>query len=116
MASIRLDRREYVTEYYSINWTEEDYKNLVEYLKTRTDQHNQTRYNVLKDLSFDDIVSIFDDEKEDICYSINFYTAIDFYTESVREYITDMMREDCWNSGSYDSECYDSDETVEVLQ
>ena len=109
MRTITLNRREYVTEYYSINWTEEDYKNLVEYLKTRTDQHNQTRYNVLKDLSFDDIVSIFDDEKEDICYSIS------LYTESVREYITDMMREDCWNSGSYDSECYDSDETVEVL-
>ena len=38
------------------------------------------------------------------------------YTEYIGDYIRDMLREDCWNMGCYDSECDDSEEDCEVIE
>ena len=52
---IRYCRTEYVREYYQVNWNERDYQSLLQWLSERKDNHHIARYNVLKDLSFDDI-------------------------------------------------------------
>ena len=41
-------------------------------------------------------------------------TVIDSYSESAYDYIRDMMREDAFNMGAMDFDCYDSDEEFET--
>lgn len=112
-------RIEYVKEYYEVTWTEKDYQDLINFLSTRTDTQNVTRYEILKDLSFDDICKIFNNEADDIKYELICQNGADHqwsYTEYIGDYIRDMLREDCWNMGCYDSECDDSEEDCEVIE
>lgn len=114
--TISFERVEYVREYYRIEWTEEDYKEFLNWLSRRNDSVGVTRYEVFKDLSFDDIVAIFNDEKDDICYELIYGTEHQYScTEYVGDFVRDTLREDCWNYGCIDSECEDSDERVEIL-
>lgn len=114
---INFQRVEYVREYYGVEWTEYDYKEFLDWLSRKDDKGSVVRYEVLKDLSFDDICAIFNDEKDDIPYELPCGSGEHAwtYTEYVGDFIRDMLREDCWNSGCYDSECDDSEERVEIL-
>lgn len=116
MKKIRFNRVEFVREYYTVEWTEEDYKSTLEWLSKRDDVNSVAAYGALKDLSFDDIVAILNDEKDDITFEIVNNAGTDrewTYTKYVGEYIRDMIREDCWNMGCYDSECYNSEEDLD---
>lgn len=111
-------RTEYVRDYYEFNCTEKDYNNFVDYLSKQTDEHNITRYNILKDLSFEDICMIFNNEKDDIQYELNYQDEPRKWShiEFISEYIRDMFREYCWSNGCYDSDCDDSYEEYEVIE
>lgn len=113
---IRYRRTGYVREYYQVNWTEADYKSLLQWLENKTEPHNVARYNVLKELSFDDIVAIFNDEKDDISYELPCSSRNHTwtYTEYVSDFIRGEIQEDAWNMGCYDSECYDSEDSIEI--
>ena len=113
---IKYFRTEYVREYYQVNWTEADYKNLLQWLENKTEPHNVARYNVLKKLSFDDIVAIFNDEKDDISYELTCGSGDHTwtYTEYVSDFIREQIQEDAWNMGCYDSQCFDSEDSIEI--
>ena len=66
MKKIRFNRVEFVREYYTVEWTEEDYRSTLEWLSKRDDAHSIAAYGALKDLSFDDIVAILNDENYQI--------------------------------------------------
>ena len=52
MAKTLIYRRtEFVRDYYELEWTEDDYQNLLNYLSKETDVNSKTRYEILKDLS-----------------------------------------------------------------
>ena len=116
MASIKFLRTGYVREYYELEWNEENYAELLKYLSEGEDGDNKIRYEALKDIPFDIIVAIFNDEAEDIRW--NFTRTIGdnswTYSESAYYYIRDMMREDAFNMGAMDFDCYDSDEEFET--
>ena len=72
-------RTEFVRDYYELEWTENDYQNLLDYLSKETDVNSKTRYEILKDLSFDDICKILNDEEDDIgIYGGSKYTNAPF--------------------------------------
>lgn len=116
MASIKFLRTEYVREYYELEWNEKNYAELLKYLSEREDGDSKIRYEALKDIPFDRIVAIFNDEADDIRW--NFTRTIGdnswTYSESAYDYIRDMMREDAFNMGAMDFDCYDSDEEFET--
>lgn len=117
MKKIRFNRVEFVREYYTVEWTEEDYKSTLEWLSKRDDAHSIAAYGALKDLSFDDIVAILNDEKDDIDFKVVHQVGTDrewSYCEYVGDFIRDMIREDCWNVGCYESECEDSEEDLTI--
>ena len=117
MKKIRFNRVEFVREYYTVEWTEEDYKSTLEWLSKRDDAHSIAAYGALKDLSFDDIVAILNDEKDDIDFEVVNQVGTNRewrYSEYVGDFIRDMIREDCWNVGCYESECEDSEEDLTI--
>lgn len=112
-------RTEFVREYYSVEWTEEDYQNFLNYMSERTDDHSVIRYGVLKNLSFDDICKILNNEQDDIRYELPYQTQTDHpFTsgEYIGDYLREMLREECWNNGYDDSECDDCYEEVEITK
>ena len=113
---IRYFRTEYVREDYQVSWNEKDYQNLIQWLSERKDNHNTTRYEVLKDLSFDDIAAIMNNEKDDIPYELICNSGENQWShkEYVGDYIREQMQEDAWNMGCYDSECYDAEDHFEI--
>ena len=118
MSRIIFKRVEFVREYYEISWTEEDYNSTLEWLSKRDDAHSIAAYGALKELSFNDIIDILEDRKDDIAFEVinNAGQENEWkYSEYVGEFIRDAIREDCWNAGCYDTECDDSDEEMEIV-
>ena len=113
-----MRRVEYVQDFYDVTWTEEDYIELLKYLRNHQNVQNITRYEVLKDISFQDVCDILLDRKEDIRWELIYGQQENQWScvEYLSEYIRDMVREDCFNMGCNDSECYDSEESLEVLE
>ena len=111
-------RTEFIRDYYETTWDEKDYQDFIDYLSKQTDVYDITRYKIFKDLSFEDICKIFNNEKDDIEYKLTYQCGTDqySYSEFVTEYIRDMLREDCWSMGSDDSECYDAEEECKVAE
>ena len=114
---IRYCRTEYVREDYETSWNEKDYQGLLQWLSERNDNHNITRYEVLKDLSFDDIAAIMNDEKDDILYELICGIGENQWScqEYVSEFIREQMQEEAWDRGCYDSECYEAEDSIEVI-
>lgn len=109
-------RVEYVRDYYEVAYGEKDYNDLVKRLSERNNPHDIVRYEVLKNLSFEDIVAIFNNEKEDIEYELTWNR--DEYqwklVEYVGYYIRTVMQEDALNIGCYNSECCETEEGIEI--
>lgn len=117
---ISFRRQELVWEEFGRDWTEKDYEEFKEWLGNRTeDPHYATRYNAMKELSFDDICDILAGKRQDISYSLECGTE-DYkwsYMESVADYITEIMREECWDCGCIDSwSADDSEEEINVYE
>lgn len=112
--TITLERTEYCTEWYRVTWTENDYKDFLKWLGDSTIDSNKKRYEVLKDVSWETIVDIVNGERDDIYVEEKSYDGDETYKASMSEFIVDAMREDCWNIGCVDSECYDSEEFLSV--
>jgi hypothetical protein len=117
---ISLRRKELVWEEYGRDWTEKDYEEFKEWLGNRTeDPHYATRYNAMKDVSFDDVCDILAGKRPDISYSLECGTEDNrwSYTESVGDYIIEMMREDAWDYGCMDSwGADDSEEDISIYE
>lgn len=111
-------RTEFVRNYYETTWDEKDYQNFINYLSKQTDAYDITRYEILKNLSFEDICKIFNNEKDDIEYKLTYQYGTEQWSHSefVTEYIREMLREDCWNMGSDDCECYDAEEECKIVE
>ena len=112
-------RTEFVRDYYEVEWTENDYKDFLNYMSERTDDHSVIRYGILKNLSFDDICKILNNEQDDIRYELPYQTQTDHpFTsgEYIGDYLREMLREECWSNGVDDSECDDSNEELEIFE
>lgn len=117
--TLTFERTEHLREYYFISWTEDDYKRFLERLSERTneDERAHMAYNILKNLSFDDVCDICTGRKKDINYEVS-YPSISknsfTYTESISVYIKAHLREEAWDCGPYDSNCDDYDEDIDI--
>lgn len=112
-------RTEFVREYYEVQWIEEDYQNFLNYMSEQTDDHNIIRYGILKNLSFDDVCKILNNERDDIQYELTYQAQTNHpFTshEYIGDYLREMLREECWSRGVYDSECDDSNEELEIVE
>ena len=112
-------RTEFVTDYYELEWTENDYQNLLDYLSKDTDVNSKTRYEILKDLSFDDICKILNDEEDDIRYEVICQPDSDSpwsFHQYIGDYLKEIFREECWGNGVYDTNCDDSNEELEIFE
>ena len=112
-------RTEYVREYYIVKWTEEDYQHLLNFVSGLKDEHSIIRYGILKNLSFDDICKILNNEQDDIRYELPYQTQTDHpFTsgEYIGDYLREMLREECWDSGVYDTESDDCYEELEITE
>lgn len=114
MNSITFTRRELVWEEYEVNYSKSDWESLIKWVESNQhNEENQARYAALKDVDFDQVCSILnghaEDIKWDVCVAKYDYT----YTESLTEFIIDMMREDACNCGPIDS--YGADDSEEEV-
>lgn len=112
-------RTEFVRDYYELEWTENDYQNLLDYLSKETDVNSKNRYEILKDLSFDDICKILNDEEDDIQYEVICQPESDSpwsYHQYISDYLKGILVEDCWANGVYDTQCDDSNEELEIFE
>ena len=88
-------------------------------MSERTDDHSVIIYGILKNLSFDDVCKILNNERDDIQYELTYQTQTDHpFTshEYIGDYLREMLREDCWSNGCEDSECDDSYEELEIVE
>lgn len=116
-----FERKDYVTEHYLIKWTEEDYKKFLKQISKEAKEYEHERivYDILKDLSFEDICDICAGRKEDIHYQIN-YPSIrkedSEYNGTISFYIKKYLCEQAWDRGPYscNCNCEDSDEYMTV--
>ena len=112
-------RTEFVRDYYELEWTENDYQNLLDYLSKETDVNSKTRYEILKDLSFDDICKILNDEEDDIQYEVSCQPESGSpwsYHQYIGDYIGSILCEDSWANGVYDTQCDDVEEELEIFE
>ena len=97
---------------YNAECTEKKYNRLKEYYK----EYNQSIYNVLASISFDDVVAIFNGDKEDIVFD---YTTTygSVYTDSVANIIKDNMRDEAYDNGAvdYGDDILDRIENIDVV-
>ena len=117
---ISLRRRELVWEEYVREWGEADFEELKEWLSTRIeDPHYAARYFAMKDVSFDELCDMFDGKREDIKYELHCGDENHSWTynECLTDYIRELMREEAWDYGCYDSwGADDSDEELEIYE
>ena len=115
---ICLRRRELVWEEFVRDWGEAEFEELKGWLSHRTeDPHCTARYYAIKDISFDELCDMFNGKKEDISYELHCGDENHswLYNESVTDYIREIMRDEAWDFGVYDSwGADDSDEAVEI--
>ena len=97
---------------YNAEYTEKKYNWLKEYYK----QYNQSIYNVLASISFDDVVDIFNGDKEDIVF--NYTTTYgSVYTDSVANIVKEDMRDEAYDDGvtRYGDDVLDRRENIDVV-
>jgi hypothetical protein len=97
---------------YNAEYTEKKYNWLKEYYK----QYNQSIYNVLASISFDDVVDIFNGDKEDIVF--NYTTTYgSVYTDSVANIVKEDMRDEAYDDGvtRYGDDVLDRIENIDVV-
>ena len=111
MKAICFNRCEYIKEFYRITYSEMDYLRLLKWLSKRDDVENMKRFEVFKDLSFEDIIAIIEEEKEDIVYELGLNIS---YKESVRDYMMTELRNIAIDNGYWDSDCIDVYENIEI--
>ena len=120
MKEIRLSRRELVWEEYVRTWNENDFEEVKKWLSNRTeDPHCMTRYNAMKDISFDELCDMLDGKIEDVTYTLECGSEEHSwsYNESVTDYVRELMRDEAWDYGLFDSwGADDSEEDFEVLE
>ena len=117
---ISFKRKELVWEEYGRDWTEKDFEELKEWLGNRTeDPHCATRYAAIKDVSFNELCDMFDGKIPEVDWKIQCGSEEHSwsYTESIVEYITEIMREDSWDYGCVDSwGADDSEEEIHIYE
>ena len=114
MNSITFRRRELVWDVYETTYTKADWETLMEWVASHQEnEENKARYAALKDVDFDQVCAILNGDAEDIEWSIHVARYNYTYTESLTDFIKDMMREDAWNCGAIDS--YGADDSEEEL-
>lgn len=113
---IRFTRRELVWEEYQMIYDEEQWNKLMDWLSKLSDPQSTKRYATLKDIPFEEICSMVNGEKPDISWDFPFigwdgkeHTCL----ESLTDFVTDMMREDAWDAGPWDS--FSGDDSEEEL-
>ena len=80
---------------YHTEYTEKNYNRLKEHYK----EYNQSIYNALVTVSFDDVIDILNGDKEDIVF--DYTTSWDSVVcqESVADIVKEDMRDEAYNNG-----------------
>ena len=114
MSSITFRREELVWEVYETTYTKADWESLIKWVESNQNHaENKARYAALKDVDFDQVCAILNGYAEDIKWSVHVAKYDYTYTESLTEFIIDMMREDACNCGPIDS--YGADDSEEEV-
>ena len=119
--TIKFSRRELVWEYYEAEYSEKDWKEEIDFLKLHATKYsgafqalNEARYKALKDVSFKTVCEILNRERRDIEWEVS-HGDIQ-YTESLTEYMTEVLRNLSYDCGAVDCEYaddYDESLTIE---
>ena len=109
--TIFMDIDECVWVNYHAEYTEENYNQLKEYYK----QYNQSAYDALASVSFDDIVDILNGDKEDIMF--NYVSKWgDVYRESLIDIVKEDMRNCAYDNGIKDyGDVMDSVDNIDIV-
>lgn len=120
MKTIRLNRAELVWQYRSTAWEEEDYKKLLDYLKTFKDKededdfakNNARLHDFLSQFTWDQVCDWcenYDPNEPQFEYENNYYGEGEIWrhSETVSEIIKDYIREENYNSDIEDEEYAD---------
>lgn len=98
---INLRYSELVWEDREIAWAEEDYKEYLDKIKNSKWREDQDIYAVLKDVTWDQVCSIFNDEADDIEFKIHSkdYNSDEFIEQktSVYKWLDEVMREEVYD-------------------
>lgn len=102
--------RETVYQEFSYTWSEEDWNKQLEWLKGRVEETNKKTeelnewdkenidiYEHLKDLSWEKVAKILEEEADDITWKSNAYKYE--HEMSVKELVTEWMRDDAYETG-----------------
>ena len=113
MSSITFRREELVWEVYETTYTKADWESLKDWVAShqQDNEENQARYAALKDVDFDQVCAILNGDAENIKWSIHVARYDYTYTESLIDFLQDMMREDALNCGPIDN--YGADDSAE---
>lgn len=108
--TIFIDIDECVWINYHAEYTEEKYNQLKEYYK----QYNQSTYDALASVSFDDVVDILNGDKEDIMF--NYVSKWgDVYRESVIDIVKEDMRNCAYESEMRYGDVMDSVDNIDIV-
>ena len=109
---INLRYSELVWEDREIDWTEEDYKRYLDSIEDSKWREDQDAYAVLKDVTWDQVCAIFNDEADDIEFKVHSkcYNSDEFleHNSSVYEWLDEVMRNEVYDSDVIDT-CYADD-------
>ena len=111
---VTLNRHELVWETRSMTWGEQEYLDLLDWLKGLVAKdsggnwyrRHQQAYEILANLSWDHVADILEGREPDIMMTITNqgYTGGDWtYEEGISEYIMECIREDCYDADVTDS-------------
>lgn len=120
MKKIVLTRKEWIIDTYETMLGEKDWESFKDWLLTLSGDttrynHSQLKsaYKVIKDLSFSDVVAMFEGEVEFPEWIVTWEYGE--YTERLDDFMAEYMREDAINMGPVNTDYLDSEESFDVF-
>lgn len=114
---LNLVRYEWVRETYRVTWDKGDWEALIEHYKNTNETLNKGVYDQVKNITFDDVVAMYEGTKEFPMITMRCWNGTDTYPETLQWLIEDYMREDAYGSGPEECDsCGESEEEVYVLE
>lgn len=123
MRYISFTRSELVWQNYSVEWTEEEFRNWKEYLKQPNPSkwmeiYNHSIYAVVENMTWEQAIDEFEkwdiDSADESLTIVHFPSIYKIPDRPVGEFLNEAMDEDAWNACPEYGESVDTDRDVRI--
>ena len=100
---IKLERRELTWEHYECAYYDTDWAIVKEFTQRQAESGNEdakVRWEAIKDVTFEELMAMFNGDKEVITWEIHSNWNDYAYKESITELVVEWMRDEAWENGS----------------